>query len=72
MPESALASLEITAARNPAGALEALLGTLRRLAGGTSLEDLAAPEAPQPVEVLATRLAAARLALVGRLTAGTF
>ena len=59
MPESALASLEITAARNPAGALEALLGTLRRLAAGTSLEDLAAPEAPQPVEVLATRLAAA-------------
>ena len=59
MPESALASLEIAAARNPAGAMEVLLVTLRRLAGGSSLEDLAAPEAPQPVEVLATRLAAA-------------
>jgi hypothetical protein len=59
MPESALASLEIAAARNPAGAMEVLLVTLRRLAGGSSLEDLAAPEAPQPVEVLATRLTAA-------------
>lgn len=59
MSLSPLASLEITAARNPAGAMEALLGVLRRLAGGGSLEELAAPEAPQPIEVLATRLAAA-------------
>jgi len=59
MPESALASLEIAAARNPDGATEILLGTMRRLAAGTSLEELAAPEAPQPIGVLATRLAAA-------------
>ncbi|MFO0465697.1 MAG: hypothetical protein ACK5ZB_00180 [bacterium] len=59
MPESALASLEIAAARNPDGAMEILLGTMRRLAAGTSLEELAAPEAPQPIGVLATRLAAA-------------
>ena len=59
MPESALASLELAAARNPAGAMELLLVTVRRIAAGTSLEDLATPEAPQPTEVLATRLAAA-------------
>ena len=59
MPESALASLEIAAARNPAGAMEMLLVTVRRIASGTSLEELATPEAPQPTEVLATRLAAA-------------
>lgn len=59
MPESALASLELSAARNPAGAMELLLVTVRRMAAGTSLEELATPEAPQPVEVLATRLAAA-------------
>ena len=59
MPESALASLELAAARNPAGAMELLLVTVRRMAAGTSLEELATPEAPQPVEVLATRLAAA-------------
>jgi hypothetical protein len=59
MPESALASLEIAAARNPAGAMEMLLVTVRRIAAGTSLEELATPEAPQPTEVLATRLAAA-------------
>jgi hypothetical protein len=59
MPESALASLEIAAARNPAGAMELLLVTVRRIAAGTSLEELATPEAPQPTEVLATRLAAA-------------
>jgi len=59
MPESALARLEIAAARNPEGAMELLLATMRRLAAGTSLEELATPEAPQPIEVLATRLAAA-------------
>ena len=59
MPESALASLELAAARNPAGGMELLLVTVRRIAAGTSLEDLATPEAPQPTEVLATRLAAA-------------
>ena len=59
MPESALASLELAAARNPAGAMEMLLVTVRRIASGTSLEELATPEAPQPTEVLATRLAAA-------------
>jgi hypothetical protein len=59
MPESALASLELAAARNPTGAMEMLLVTVRRVAAGTSLEELAAPEAPQPTEVLATRLAAA-------------
>ena len=59
MPESALASLEIAAARHPDGAMEILLGTMRRLAAGVSLEELAAPEAPQPIGVLATRLAAA-------------
>lgn len=59
MPESALASLELAAARNPAGAMELLLVTVRRIASGTSLEELATPEAPQPTEVLATRLAAA-------------
>ena len=59
MPESALASLELAATRNPAGAMELLLVTVRRIAAGTSLEELATPEAPQPTEVLATRLAAA-------------
>ena len=59
MPESALAILDIAAARNPAGAMELLLVTLRRIAAGTSFEELATPEAPQPTEVLATRLAAA-------------
>jgi hypothetical protein len=59
MPESALASLENAPARNPAGAMELLLVTVRRIAAGTSLEELATPEAPQPTEVLATRLAAA-------------
>ena len=59
MPESALASLELAAARNPAGAMDLLLVTVRRIAAGTSLEELATPEAPQPTEVLATRLAAA-------------
>ncbi|MFN9092031.1 MAG: hypothetical protein ACK5V0_11160 [Alphaproteobacteria bacterium] len=59
MPESAIASLEIAAARNPAGALNMLLNTLRRLASGASLSDLAAPEAAQDEKVLATRLAAA-------------
>ena len=64
MPESALASLEIAAARNPEGAMEILLGTMRRLAAGTGLEELAAPEAPQPIEVLATRLAAAMASIL--------
>jgi len=59
MPESALASLELAPARNPAGAMDLLLVTVRRIAAGTSLEELATPEAPQPTEVLATRLAAA-------------
>ena len=59
MPESALASLELAAARNPAGAMDLLLVTVRRIAAGTSLEELATPEAPQLTEVLATRLAAA-------------
>ena len=59
MPESALARLEIAAARNPAEALDLLLATMRRLAAGTSLEELATPEPPQPIELLATRLAAA-------------
>ena len=59
MPESSLASLELAAARNPAGAMVMLLVTVRRIAAGTSLEELATPEAPQPTEVLATRLAAA-------------
>ena len=59
MPESALAKLETAAIRDPASAMEVLLGTLRRLAAGTSLEELAAPEAPQPNGVLATRCAAA-------------
>jgi len=59
MPFSPLASLEIAATRNPSGAMEMLLGTLRRIATGTSLEALAVPEEPQPLEVLATRFAAA-------------
>lgn len=59
MPESALTKLETATIRDPASAMEALLGTLRRLASGTSLEELAAPEAPQPNGVLATRCAAA-------------
>jgi hypothetical protein len=59
MPESALASLELAPARNPAGAMDLLLVTVRRIAAGTSLEELATPEAPQQTEVLATRLAAA-------------
>ncbi|MCX7367543.1 MAG: hypothetical protein NTX90_01315, partial [Alphaproteobacteria bacterium] len=59
MPESALASLELAAARNPAGAMDMLLSTLRRIASGASLNDLAAPEAEQDQTVLATRLAAA-------------
>jgi hypothetical protein len=59
MPDSALASLEIAAARNPAGAMNMLLTTLRRLASGASLSDLAAPEAAQDEKVLATRLVAA-------------
>ncbi|MCA3278048.1 MAG: hypothetical protein ING10_02145 [Roseomonas sp.] len=59
MPESALTKLETAANRDPASAMEVLLGTLRRLAAGTSLEELAAPEAPQPIEILATRFAAA-------------
>ena len=59
MPESALTKLETAAIRDPASAMEVLLGTLRRLAAGTSLEELAAPEAPQPNGVLATRCAAA-------------
>ena len=58
MPDSALASLEIAAARNPAGAMNMLLTTLRRLASGASLSDLAAPEAAQDEKVLATRLVA--------------
>lgn len=59
MPESALTKLETATIRDPASAMEALLGTMRRLASGTSLEELAAPEAPQPNGVLATRCAAA-------------
>jgi len=59
MPLSPLASLETTAARNPAGAMDALLALLRRLAGGVSLQELAAPEPPQDIAVLATRLTAA-------------
>ena len=59
MPESALTKLETAAIRDTASAMEVLLGTLRRLAAGTSLEELAAPEAPQPNGVLATRCAAA-------------
>jgi hypothetical protein len=59
MPLSPLASLEVTAARNPAGAMDALLALLRRLAGGVSLQELAAPEPPQDIAVLATRLTAA-------------
>ena len=39
--------------------MELLLATMRRMAAGTSLEELALPEAPQPIGVLATRLAAA-------------
>lgn len=42
-PESALASLEIAALRDPASAVGVLLGTVWRLAAGTSLEELAAP-----------------------------
>ena len=52
MPESALASLELAAARNPAGAMEMLLVTVRRIASGTSLEELATPEVPQPTEII--------------------
>lgn len=59
MPLSPLASLEVTAARNPAGAMDALLALLRRVAGGVSLQELAAPEPPQDIAVLATRLTAA-------------
>jgi len=59
MPQSALASLETAAIRNPAGAMGALLQTLRRLASGADLNGLAAPESAQDVEVLATRLTAA-------------
>ena len=59
MPESALTKLETATIRDPASAMEVLLGTMRRLASGTSLEELAAPEAPQPNGVLATRCAAA-------------
>ncbi|MFM7414505.1 MAG: hypothetical protein ACKO51_01700 [Alphaproteobacteria bacterium] len=59
MPESALTKLETATLRHPASAMEVLLGTMRRLAAGTSLEELAAPEAPQPNGVLATRFAAA-------------
>jgi hypothetical protein len=59
MSLSPLAKLEDTAARNPAGAMDTLLAVLRRLAGGAGLQDLAAPEPSQPIEVLATRLAAA-------------
>ena len=59
MPESALASHELAPTRNPAGAMDLLLVTVRRIAAGTSLEELATPEASQPTEVLATRLAAA-------------
>ena len=59
MPESALTKLETATIRDPASAMEVLLGTMRRLAAGTSLEELAAPEAPQPNGVLATRCAAA-------------
>ena len=58
MSLSPLTSLEIAAARNPAGAMDLLLSTLRRLASGVSLEELAAPEAAQGKVVLATRLAA--------------
>lgn len=59
MPESVLASLELAAVRNPAGAMELLLTALRRLASGGRLQELAAPEAPQDEGVLATRLASA-------------
>ena len=59
MPQSALASLETAAIRNPAGAMGALLQTLRRLASGTNLPELAAPEPAQDIEILASRLTAA-------------
>jgi hypothetical protein len=59
MTQSALASLETAATHNPAGAMGALLQTLRRLASGADLNGLAAPESAQDVEVLATRLTAA-------------
>ncbi|MFN8984168.1 MAG: hypothetical protein ACK5X9_16840 [Alphaproteobacteria bacterium] len=59
MPESALTKLEIAAARNPADAMKLLLATLRSLAGGSTLADLAAPETSQDHMVLATRFAAA-------------
>jgi len=59
MPDSALAKLEIAAARDPAGAMNMLLTTLRRVASGASLIDLASPEAGQDEKALATRLAAA-------------
>lgn len=58
MPLSALASLETAAIHNPAGAMGALLQTLRRLAAGTNLNELAAPEPDQDIEILATRLTA--------------
>ncbi len=58
MPLSALANLETTAIHNPAGAMGALLQTLRRLAAGTNLNELAAPEPDQDIEILATRLTA--------------
>lgn len=59
MPDSALASLEIAAARKPAEAMKLLIAALRRIAGGGSLAELAAPEALQDHMVLATRFAAA-------------
>jgi hypothetical protein len=59
MPDSALASLEIAAARKPAEAMKLLIAALRRIAGGGSLAELAAPEAQQDHMVLATRFAAA-------------
>ncbi|NBQ76056.1 MAG: hypothetical protein EBU14_11980, partial [Acetobacteraceae bacterium] len=58
MPLSALASLETAAIHNPAGAMGTLLQTLRRLAAGTHLNELAAPEPDQDIEILATRLTA--------------
>ncbi len=59
MSSSILEALEITAARDPDRALEALLQALRRLAAGTSLAELAASEPDQDIEVLSTRFTAA-------------
>lgn len=59
MAISALASLEIAAARNRTAAMEALIQILRRLAGGCALNDLAASEPGTDVQAVATRLAAA-------------